>query len=85
MIDAYSSLTEVLDATDFRRVEELPLDGWVFHLSLASGGSLDDGRWTEQFEASRRAVPSRPRELVSYVGFVSYDGDGEHIDSLPFR
>jgi hypothetical protein len=85
LIDAYSRLTEVLDATDFRRIGELPLDDWVFHLSLAYAGALDERRWTEQFDASRRAVPSRPRELVSYVDFVWYDGDGEHIDSLPFR
>lgn len=85
LVDAYSSLTEVLDTTDFRRIGELPLDVWVFHLSVAYARSLDEARWTEQLEATRREVRSRPRELVSSVDFVWYDADGEHIESVPFR
>lgn len=85
LTDAYRRLTDVLDATDFRRIGELPLEEWIFHLSLAYARSLDERSWAEQLAVSRRAVPSRPRELVSYVDFVWYDGDGEHIDSLPFR
>ncbi|KZE89935.1 2'-5' RNA ligase family protein [Microbacterium sp. TNHR37B] len=85
LVDAYSSLTEVLDATDFRRIGELPLDDWVFHLSLAYARSLDERRWTEHLEATRHAVPSRPHERVSSVDVVWYDSDGEHIDRLPFR
>lgn len=85
LTDAYRRLTDVLDATDFRRIGELPLEEWIFHLSLAYARSLDEQSWAEQLAVTRRAVPSRPRELVSYVDFVWYDGDGEHIDSLPFR
>ncbi|MDU0327232.1 2'-5' RNA ligase family protein [Microbacterium sp. KSW2-21] len=82
---AYRRLTEVLDATDFRRIGELPLEEWIFHLSLAYARSLDERAWAEQLEASRREVPSRPCELVFSVDFVWYDGDGEHIDTLPLR
>jgi len=84
-IEAYSSLTELLDATDFRRIGELPLDDWVFHLSLAYASSLDELRWSEVFKVSRRAVPSHTRELVSSVDFVWYDDDGEHIDTFALR
>lgn len=85
LIEAYSSLTELLDATDFCRIGELPLDDWVFHLSLAYASSLDDQKWGEVFTASMRAVSPPPRERVSSVDFVWYDDDGEHIDSFALR
>lgn len=85
LVDAYASLTASLDATDFRRLGELPLEEWVFHLSLAYASDLDDRAWTAAFAASGRPVASRPRELVSSVDFVWYDADGEHIDSFAVR
>jgi len=85
LIEAYSSLTELLDATDFQRIGELPLDDWIFHLSLAYASALDELTWSEVFTASRRAVPTRPHELVSSVDFVWYDDDGEHIDTFALR
>jgi hypothetical protein len=85
LVDAYSSLTGVLDATNFHRIGELSLHDWVFHLSLAYAGSLGEQEWAAQFEANRRVVPSGPREIVSDVDFVWYDDEGEHVDKVPFR
>lgn len=85
LIEAYSSLTELLDTTDLRRIGELPLDDWVFHLSLAYANSLDERRWNELLQASRRAVRPGQREFVSSVDFVWYDDHGENIDSFPLE
>jgi 2'-5' RNA ligase len=85
LLDAYASLTEVLDATDFRRVGELPLENWVFHLSLAYLSSLEERRFGKISRESRRSIPSRPSELISTVDLVSYDNDGEHIDSFALK
>jgi hypothetical protein len=85
LTEAYSSLTELLDATDVRRIGELPLDDWVFHLSIAYASALDEQEWHDVLAASARAVTSSPREHVSSVDFVWYDDDGEHIDSFALR
>lgn len=83
LVEAYSRLTDSIDATDFRRIGELPLDDWVFHLSLAYASGLSAIRWSGTLDAIARDVPSRPSEFVSWVDFVWYDDTGEHIDSFP--
>lgn len=83
LVEAYSRLTDSLDATDFRRIGELPLDDWVFHISLAYAGGLSEIEWSEALAAIARNVPSPPNEIVSCVDFVWYDETGEHIDSFP--
>lgn len=83
LTEAYASLTSVLDSTDFVRIGELPLDDWVFHLSLAYASALDEPAWTRALEASSREVAPVPHETVSSVDVVWYDDDGEHIESVP--
>lgn len=83
LVDAYAGLTALLDSTDFVRIGELPLDEWVFHLSLAYANALDEQAWAQALEASAREVEPKPFETVSSVDFVWYDDDGEHIESMP--
>lgn len=82
LLRAFSSLTEVLDATDFRRIGELSIDDWVFHLSLAYASSLGEQEWGAVLDAGRRTVSSLPHEVVSSVDLVWYDDEGEHSESF---
>ncbi|MCR2815647.1 2'-5' RNA ligase family protein [Microbacterium jiangjiandongii] len=82
LVGSYASLTGVLDPTDFRRIGELPLGEWVFHLSLAYAGALDELAWKAVLGNCRRDVASAPREVISSVDFVHYDEDGEHIETF---
>ena len=83
LLDTYAGLTALLDSTDFVRIGELPLDEWVFHLSLAYANALDEQAWAQALEASAREVEPKPFETVSCVDVVWYDDDGEHIESMP--
>ena len=83
LLDAYAGLTELLDSTDFVRIGELPLDEWVFHLSLAYANTLDEQAWAQALEASAREVEPKPFETVSSVDLVWYDDTGEHIENMP--
>ena len=85
LVDAYTSLTEVLDSTDFRRIGELPLDEWVFHLSVAYAGELDGPGWDALLSGYQREIVPAPAECVSSVDFVWYDDDGEHTESIPLQ
>lgn len=85
LVDAYASLTEVLDSTGFRRIGELPLDEWVFHLSVAYAGELDGPGWEALLSGCRRETLPAPAERVSSVDFVWYGDDGEHIESIPLQ
>lgn len=83
LVGAYAGLTRSLDRTDLRRIGELPLDEWVFHMSLAYGAALDSSAWEGLVRSSaRETVASRPRETVATVDFVRYDDDGEHVESF---
>lgn len=83
LVGAYASLTRLLDSTDLRRIGELPLDEWVFHMSLAYGAALDSSAWGGLLRSSARStVPSQPRETVATVDFVRYDDDGEHVETF---
>lgn len=85
LVDAYASLTGVLDSTDFRRIGELPLNEWVFHLSIAYAGELDESGWGALLSGCQREIVPAPAELVSSVDFVWYDDDGEHTETIPLQ
>lgn len=82
LVRAYASLTDMLETTDLFRIGELALGEWVFHMSLAYASDLGEAEWEEILATSRRELAPPPRETVSYVDFVWYDADGEHIESL---
>lgn len=85
LVTAYSTLTAALDATDFRRLGELPLADWTFHLSVLYGNSLDAKEWSRFAQAESRAFGSVPAEVISEAEFVWYQDGREHAEILPLR
>ncbi|MDI6944414.1 2'-5' RNA ligase family protein [Microbacterium barkeri] len=82
LVDAYSSLTDRLGATDFSRVGELPLEQWVFHLSLIYGAALSAEEWETLRRGAVRDIPSGPSETVASVEFVWFEGGAEHSETI---
>jgi hypothetical protein len=83
LVSAYANLTELLDTTDFQRIGELPLEEWVFHLSLLYAGALPEQEWQALHADARRDIASVPAELMTSAEYVWYDDEGEHIEVLP--
>lgn len=83
LVEAYASLTTALDQTDFHRLDELPLDDWIFHLSVVYGKKLPSDAWAELESAARRDLPERPRCVVQEAELVWYSGGVEHADVIP--
>ncbi len=77
-----TSLTEMLDATDFRRLGELSVDEWTFHMSVVYGKTLAREDW-QAIEAARvREFQHCVSEVVSDVELVSYVGGKEHREII---
>lgn len=83
LVSAYSSLTDALDATDFRRLGELPLADWTFHLSVLYGKTLDAAMWSRFAEAESRAFDPAPTEIITEAELVWYQDGTEHAETLP--
>ncbi|WP_336645917.1 2'-5' RNA ligase family protein [Microbacterium sp. USHLN186] len=82
LVTAYTSLTEILDATDFRRLGELSVDEWTFHMSVVYGKTLAREDW-QAIEAARvREFQHSVSEVVSDVELVSYVGGKEHREII---
>lgn len=82
LVSAYGSLTRALDATDFRRLGELPLDDWTFHLSVLYGKTLSPDEWDALATASVRDLAHQPSETIDEIELVSYDGGVEHAEVI---
>ena len=83
LLNSYSSLTAALDAGDLRRIGELPLEDWVFHLSVAYAGSLAAEEWAEVAARTRRRLTEPPVETISEVELVTYFDSTEHRKVFP--
>ncbi len=83
LLHAYASLTETLDRTDLRRIGELPVDDWIFHLSAVYAKGLDTEAWEKLASDSQRDYASRPAETITEVEFVSYFDGAEHREVFP--
>ena len=83
LVSAYASLTETLDATDFRRLGELSLDDWTFHLSLVYGKTLGADAWAELERTARREYSEVLGETVVEAELVWYAGGVEHAEVIP--
>jgi len=83
LVDAYAALTSALDATDFHRIGELPLDQWVFHLSLIYCNSMSEDDWLSVAAQSAKDLPVRPSELLTTAEFVWYEDGIEHSETVP--
>lgn len=84
LIDAYSSLTTRLDDADFCRIGELPLEEWVFHLSLIYCNSLSEADWRKTHTENQRDVEDHPHEILTQAEFVWYENGVERTEVLPF-
>lgn len=83
LIAAYSTLTSALEATDFRRLGELSLEDWTFHLSVVYGKTLSPEEWETLARASVRDLDDRPSETVTAAELVWYEGGVEHAEVIP--
>lgn len=83
LVDAYSSLTRTLDATDFRRLGELSVDEWTFHMSLVYAKTLDLDAWAALELAVQHPVNPRTRIVADEVEFVWYEAGAEHSEVIP--
>jgi hypothetical protein len=83
LVGAYDRLTTLLDVTDLRRIGELPLADWVFHMSLAYCGGLDEAEWASALDRISRSVADRPREVLSQAELVWYEEDVEQVRVIP--
>ena len=84
LIAAYAGLTSLLDTKGIHRLGELPLEEWVFHMSLIYAGTLDQAEWHRVYGNSARALDPCPSELITSADFVWYADGIEHVSTLDF-
>ncbi|MFE6735585.1 2'-5' RNA ligase family protein [Microbacterium sp. NPDC057650] len=83
LLHAYASLTEALDRTDLRRIGELGLDDWTFHLSTVYAKTLTPEAWSALADDMRREYDSPASETMAEVEFVTYFDATEHREVFP--
>ncbi|MCV0336424.1 MAG: 2'-5' RNA ligase family protein [Microbacterium sp.] len=83
LVSAYSTLTATLDATDYRRLGELPLADWTFHLSVLYGKTLDAADWSRFAKAEVRPLSPAPTEVIAEAELVWYEDGIEYAEVLP--
>ncbi|WP_244632399.1 MULTISPECIES: 2'-5' RNA ligase family protein [unclassified Microbacterium] len=83
LVSAYSSLTTALDGTSFRRLGELPLEEWTFHLSVLYGKTLQPEEWSRFTQAELRAFEPASTETITEAELVWYEHGVEYAEVLP--
>jgi len=83
LVSAYSSLTDALDRTDLRRIGELPLEEWTFHLSVLYGKTLDAAAWDRVVQEEACSLTPQPAEVVREAELVWYQDGAEHAEVIP--
>lgn len=83
LVDAYASLSTALEQTDFRRLDELALEDWIFHLSVVYGKTLPADAWTELERGALRELAEQPRCVVEEAELVWYQDGLEHAEVIP--
>lgn len=83
LVSAYATLTESLTASDFRRLGELDLDDWTFHMSVVYGKTLKSEDWSVIESARTRDFDRPPHEIMLEAELVSYSGGEEHAEIIP--
>lgn len=66
-----------------RRLDELALEDWTFHLSVLYGRTLDPETWEQLAATEVRPLSPAPAELVTEVEFVWYENGIEHAEAIP--
>ena len=82
LLEAYASLTALLDRTDLRRLGELSLDDWTFHLSVVYAKTLTPERWATLESAAVRPLDPAPTETVTEAELVWYEDGVEHAEVI---
>lgn len=87
LVSAYASLTEMLVASDLRRLGELDLDDWTFHMSLVYGKTLPSDQWNA-IEAARTRDVTQPAfetaiETAVEAELAWYSNGEEHREIIP--
>jgi hypothetical protein len=83
LVSAYATLTALLDATDLRRLGELPLDDWTFHMSVVYGKTLPGEAWNAIRSARVQEFEQPMHETILEAELVSYSDGEEHIEAIP--
>ncbi|WP_240747276.1 2'-5' RNA ligase family protein [Microbacterium sp. K24] len=83
LVSAYAALSEALQSTDFRRLDERSVDDWTFHLSVVYGKTLDPDSWQEFADASRTEFSLQPTETIAEAELVWYQDGAEHAEVIP--
>lgn len=83
LVHAYASLTELLAATDLRRLDERPLEEWTFHLSVVYGKTLPADVWADLDGTVRRTLTPPLRTTVTEAELITYTGGVEHAEVIP--
>lgn len=83
LVTAYSSLTQALDDTDFRRLGELDLADWIFHLSAVYAKALSSQAWAELEHTARCEYLDPVSETVAAAESVWYSEGLEHAEVIP--
>lgn len=84
LVSAYASLTTALASTDLRRLDELPVDDWTFHLSVVYGRSVPPDVWHDFAAASVGELSFHPTEFLTEAEFVWYEQGVEHAETIAF-
>lgn len=83
LVAAYASLSAALAGTGFRRLDELSVDDWTFHLSVVYGRSLEPAVWEEFRQASVSELGRTPTETIVEAELVWYQDGAEHAELIP--
>jgi hypothetical protein len=83
LVSAYAALSEALQSTDFRRLDERSVDDWTFHLSVVYGKTLEPDSWQEFADASRTELSRQPTETITEAELVWYQDGAEYAEVIP--
>lgn len=83
LVSAYANLSAALERTDLRRLDELTVDDWTFHLSVVYGRSLEPAEWEEFRTASMSELGRTPSETIAEAELVWYQDGAEHAEVFP--
>ncbi|MVQ42718.1 hypothetical protein GON06_11180 [Microbacterium sp. MAH-37] len=83
LLHAYASLTAALDRTDLRRIGELALEDWTFHLSAVYAKTLSPDDWERLAASTHHDYKTPATETVREVEFVTYSNAAEHREVFP--
>lgn len=83
LVSAYASLSAALERTDLRRLDELSVDEWTFHLSVVYGRSLAPTAWEDFRQASVTELGRKPSETIAEAELVWYEDGAEHAEIIP--